>query len=162
MENKKSNKSVQAVPEGFHTVTPFLMVDNAAGLIEFIKKAFDGKQMFRMDDDNKKIMHATVSIGNSIIMLCDAMDDMPVQNAMLYLYLENVDDVYKKALQAKATSVHEPTNEFYGDRAGAVKDEWGNTWWIATKVEDVELAELERRSKEVLKERKEKHQHVHT
>jgi PhnB protein len=159
MENK--NKSVRPVPEGFRTVTPFLIVDNAAGLIDFIKQAFDGKQTFLMNDDDNKIMHATVKIGDSTIMLSDTMEGMPAQTAMLYLYVEDVDSLYQKALKAKATSVHEPTNEFYGDRAAAVKDKWGITWWIATHVEDVEQNELERRSKEVFKERREHPQHAH-
>jgi uncharacterized glyoxalase superfamily protein PhnB len=106
-------------------------------------------------------MHATVMIGNSTIMISDVMENTPPQTSMLYLYLEDVDKFYKKAIQEKATSVREPKNEFYGDRAGAVKDEWGNVWWIATHVEDVDENELERRSKQMLQERKEKGDEVH-
>jgi len=160
MEKTKS-KSVRAVPEGLQTVTPYLVADNAAKLIEFIKKAFDGKVAFISNRDDKKIMHATVSIGTSTIMIADTMEDMHPQTAMLYLYLEDTDRVFKKAIDAKATSVQEPKTEFYGDRAGAVKDEWGNVWWIATHVEDVEPEELERRSKEALKEQKNKRTEVH-
>jgi PhnB protein len=159
---KNQNKSVLTVPEGFHTVTPFLVVDNAAGFIDFLKQAFNAKQNYLMKDDENKIMHATVTIGDSIIMLCDTMENAPAQSAMLYLYVDDADALYQQALKAKATSVHEPTTEFYGDRAGAVKDQWGITWWIATHVEDVEGKELERRSKEALRERKEKHQPVHS
>lgn len=153
MEKTKS-KSVPAVPEGFNTVTPYLVVENAAELIEFIKNAFDGKVTFISKRDPEKIMHATVSIGTSTVMVSDAMEGMQPQTAMLYLYLEDVDKVFKKAIDAKATTVREPKTEFYGDRAGAVKDEWGNVWWIATHVEDVEPAELDRRSKEAMKEQK--------
>jgi PhnB protein len=161
MEKQGTVKSTKAVPEGYHTVTPFLIVENASGLIQFIEKAFGGKQTYITKQDDGKIMHATATIGDSTIMVCDVMEGMPVQTAMLYLYLPDVDRVYKNALQANATSVHEPSDEFYGDRAGAVKDQWGNIWWIATHVEDVDEKELERRKNIVLNERKEKRQAVH-
>jgi len=158
---KTSKKSVRAVPEGFHTVTPYLVVDNAAGLIDFMQKAFDGKLNFITKDDDDKIVHATVTIGDSTIMISDTMEGTSPQTAMLYLYVEDVDNMFRKAVQAKATSIHEPKNEFYGDRAGAVKDGHGNVWWISTHVEDVDAKELERRSKEAQKERKEKGHEVH-
>ena len=161
MEKNKS-KSVRAVPEGLQTVTPYLVVDNAARLIEFMRNAFDGKVSFITKRDDNKIMHATVSIGSSTIMIADTMEGMEPHTAMLYLYLEDADKVFKKAIDSRATSVQEPKTEFYGDRAGAVKDEWGNVWWIATHVEDVAPEELDRRTKEALKERKVKETEVHT
>jgi PhnB protein len=94
-------------------------------------------------------------------MVSDTMEGMEPHTAMLYLYLEDADAVFKKAVGAKATSVQEPKTEFYGDRAGAVKDEWGNVWWIATHVEDVDPEELDRRVKEVFKEQKNKGAEVH-
>jgi PhnB protein len=160
MEKTKS-KAVRPVPEGLQTVTPYLVVDDAAKLIEFIKNAFDGKVSFISKRDDNKIMHATVSIGTSTIMIGDTMEGMESQTAMLYLYLEDADRVFKKAIDAKATSVREPKTEFYGDRAGAVKDQWGNVWWIATHVEDVDPEELDRRMKQVLKERKDTGAEVH-
>ena len=160
MEKMKS-KNVSAVPEGLQTVTPYLVVDNAAGLIEFMKNAFDGKVSSIHKRDDNKIMHATVTIGSSTIMIADTMEGMEPQTAMLYLYLEDTDGVFKKAIKAKATSVQEPKTEFYGDRAGAVKDEWGNVWWIATHVEDVSPEELDRRSKEFRTEEKKKGAGVH-
>jgi len=161
MEKTKS-KPVRAVPEGLQAVTPYLVVDNAAKLIEFMKNAFDAKVSFVANRDDNKIMHATVSIGPSTIMIADTMEGMEPHTAMLYLYLEDADRVFKKAIDAKATSVQEPKTEFYGDRAGAVKDEWGNVWWIATHVEDVDPEELDKRMKEVLKEQKNKGAEVHT
>ena len=158
---KTKSKSVRAVPEGFQTATPYLVVDNAAKLIEFIKNAFDGKVSFISNRDDNKIMHATVTIGTSTIMISDTMEGMEPHTAMLYLYLEDADGVFKKAIDSKATSVQEPRTEFYGDRAGAVKDEWGNVWWIATHVEDVDPEELDRRLKEILKEQKNKGAEVH-
>lgn len=156
MEKTMKNKSVRPVPEGYHTVTPYLVVDNAQGLIEFIKNAFNGNVTFLMKGDGDKIMHATVTIGDSIVMISDTMEGMEAQNAMLYVYLDDVDTVFQKAVKARATTVREPRTEFYGDRAGAVKDKWGNVWWIATHVEDVDQQELERRSSQAMKERKER------
>jgi PhnB protein len=162
MEKKPNkNKSVRAVPEGLQTVTPYLVVDNAANLIEFIKNAFDGELTFITKGDDNRIMHATVTIGTSTIMISDTMEGMEAHTAMLYLYLEDSDAVFKKAIQAKASSVREPKTEFYGDRAGAVKDQWGNVWWIATHVEDVGPEELEKRAQEARKEEKKKRTEVH-
>ncbi len=161
MEKAKKNKSVRAVPEGFHTVTPYLIVDDAQGLMEFITNAFDGKVTFVMKRDDNKIMHATMSIGNSTVMISDTMEGMEAQRGMLYLYLEDADKVFKKAIEAKASAVREPITEFYGDRAGAVKDAWNNVWWIATHVEDIEEKELEKRAVQAMQERKEKGHEVH-
>ena len=161
MEQATRNKSVRAVPEGYHTVTPYLVVDNAQRLIDFMKNAFDANPRSVMKTDDGKIMHAEVSIGDSFVMISDTMEGMQPQTAMLYLYLDDVDSVFQKAVQAKGTSVREPKNEFYGDRSGAVRDEWGNMWWIATHVEDVDPQELGRRSEQAMKERKEKGDEVH-
>lgn len=161
MEKATKGKSVRAVPEGYHTVTPYLVADNAKGLIEFMKNAFDANVRAVMNRDDGKIMHAEVSIGDSFVMISDTMEGMQPQTAMLYLYLEDVDAVFQKALQAKGTTVREPKNEFYGDRSAAVRDEWGNMWWIATHVEDVDQQEMERRAEKAMKERKEKGDEVH-
>jgi len=161
MEKPAKNKSVRAVPEGYHTVTPYLVVENAQGLLDFIENAFDGSATFVSKSDDGRIMHATVTIGDSIVMVSDTMEQMQPQASMLYLYLEDVDSVFQKALKAKATAIREPQTEFYGDRSGAVKDQWGNMWWIATHVEDVDPEEMERRTKEVMKERKQQSGEVH-
>ena len=137
--------AVRPVPEGYHTVTPFLMVNGAARFIDFLKAAFGAEEMFRMPGPQGNVMHAEVRIGDSIIMLADATDEHPPKPAMFYLYVEDADGLYRRALQAGATSLAEPTDHFYGDRAGAVQDAWGNQWWIATHIEDVSPEELERR-----------------
>jgi PhnB protein len=161
MKSTNKSKSVQAVPEGFRTLTPYLVIDNASGFIDFVKKAFGAKETFMHKMDDGKIMNANLVIGDSNLMISDTMEGMDgAHTAMLYLYLENVDQVFKKAVDAHATILREPRDEFYGDRAAAVKDEWGNTWWMATHIEDVEKDELERRSKQMLEERK--NQEVHT
>jgi PhnB protein len=159
MEKANKNKAVRAVPEGFLTVTPYIVVDDAHKFIEFTKQAFNATQTFIMEDGGR-IMHATIKIGDSTIMVSDTMEGMEAHICMLYLYLEKVDEVYKKAIAAKATSVREPVDEFYGDRAAAVKDEWGNVWWLATHVEDVDEKELKKRSEKMQQERKEKHETI--
>jgi PhnB protein len=149
MERKTSNtrRKVRAVPKGMSTITPFLLVNNAKGLIKFLKKAFDGELTYIMEAEGQ-VAHATVKVGDSIIMLADAMEPNKPMSCQLYLYLEDMDTVFKKALKAGGTSLREPITEFYGDRSGAVKDEWGNIWWIATHVEDVSEEELKKREKE--------------
>jgi PhnB protein len=151
METKKKiAKKVKAIPSGMSSVTPFLLVNDAAGFIKFIKNAFDGELTYIMKAEGK-IMHATVKIGNSILMIADRMDPYPSMPCQLYLYVEDMDTVYKKALKAGGTSLREPITEFYGDRAGAVQDTWGNHWWIATHVEDVSEEEIKKREKEMRK-----------
>ncbi len=137
------------IPEGFSSVTPFFIVDDAAGFLEFIEKAFEGQNTIDMKSPNGQIMHATSRIGNSKIMVADSMPDLKAETCMLYLYVEDIDAVYKKALEAGATSLREPVNEFYGDRSAGIVDKWNNKWWIATHIEDVDEEEMYRRAKEL-------------
>jgi uncharacterized glyoxalase superfamily protein PhnB len=149
MKNTESNypkrKSVKPIPKGFHTVTPFLTVNGAAGLIDFITNAFDGEVTSIMKGDDNKVMHATVQIGDSNIMISDATEKFVAMPTMLYLYVKDVDSVYQKAIEANGTSLRGPTDEFYGDRSAGIKDAWDNQWWIATHIEDVTPKELEKR-----------------
>ena len=145
---KQKSKSVKAVPEGMHTVTPFLVVDGANELIRFIEQSFDGKVTSIMKTKEGRVMHAGVQIGDSQIMVTDSTEKYPAGNTRLYLYVDDVDATYNNAIKAKGTSLREPTDEFYGDRSSGVKDAWGNEWWIATHVEDVDDEEMEKRAKE--------------
>jgi len=142
---RAGSRAVRPVPEGYHTVTPYLIVNGAAKLIEFAKKAFDAKETLMMPGEAGKVMHAEFRIGNSMIMLADQMAEHPAQPAILYLYVEDVDETFKRALQAGGKLHKEVVDQFYGDRSGAVKDPFGNVWWIATHVEDVPPDELKRR-----------------
>ena len=152
VERKSQKKSVRAVPKGFHTVTPYLVVNDARGLLEFIEKAFDGEVTSKMKGEDGRIMHATVQIGDSIIMVSDVMKGMnEPMPTMLYLYVDDVDAMYRQAINARATSIREPVDEFYGDRSAGVRDEWNNQWWVATHTEDISNAEMERRKEESLK-----------
>jgi PhnB protein len=137
--------AVKPIPEGHHTVTPYLVVRDVAQLIDFMKQAFAAEEILRMAQPDGVIMHAEVRIGDSQVMLGEARGDNEPMPAMLHLYVEDADAVYRRALQAGATSLREPVDEFYGDRIGGVKDRFGNQWWIATHIEDVSPEEMARR-----------------
>ncbi len=145
--------AVKPVPEGLHTVTPYLVVSGVAKLIDFLKKAFDATELHRSTRPDGTVMHAQVRIGDSPIMMGEAMGEFPVKTASLYMYVPDTDAVYKRAVAAGAVSIMEPMDMFYGDRNGGVKDFAGNEWWIATHIEDVPPAELERRAEEAMKRR---------
>ena len=157
MENVKGNppkqKAVKHIPEGLHTVTPFLIVNEAEKFIEFVKKAFNAELTFVWKGDDQKIVHATVKIGDSIIMLSDAMDEFKPMPSMLQLYVEDVDAQYNQALKAGGQSLREPSDQFYGDRSSGIKDSWGNQWWISTHIEDVSEEEMRHREEEFRKEK---------
>ncbi len=131
--------AVKPIREGFHTVTPYLMVQEAAQLIDFVKQAFEATELFRGTGSAGGI-HAEVRIGDSMVMIGGAGtwsgEPMP---AAIYLYMDDVDAVYKRALQAGVASLSEPTDQPYGDRVAGVKDPFGNVWYIATHIEDVQF-----------------------
>jgi PhnB protein len=137
--------AVKPVPEGLHTVTPYLRVEGAAKLIEFLKQTFGAGEEYRAYRPDGGIMHAQVRIGNSSVMLADATSESPPQQVTLYVFLEDTDATYRRALDAGGVSLREPADQFYGDRNAGVRDPWGNEWWIATHIEDVSPGELERR-----------------
>jgi PhnB protein len=138
--------AIKPVPEGFHTVTPYLVVKGANALVDFITRAFGGKEVHLMKGPKGEIRHGDLIVGDSHVMLGEADGPWPPQPTSLYVYLPDCDAVYRKALAAGGTSVQEPKTQFYGDRHGAVKDPCGNTWWIATHVEDVSPQEMDKRA----------------
>ncbi len=139
---------VRTTPQGYHSVSPVLIVDGASKLIDFVKQTFNALENARMEGPGGRISHAEMKIGDSIIMLSDSTPEYKAMQSMLYVYVEDVDAVYKRALQAGATSVSEPKNQFYGDRGASVRDPLGNHWGIATHVEEVSPEEMQRRMKE--------------
>ena len=144
---------VKPIPQGYHTVTPYLVVDGAEKIVSFMKEAFGAQPVFEpMMRPDGKIMHAEYKIGDSVVMISDASERAKATSAMLHLYVPNVDAVYQKALKAGATSVMEPANMFYGDRSGGVKDPAGNQWHIGTHIEDVAPGELKKRAVEFMKQ----------
>src|ERR1700736_4759318 len=118
--------TAKPIPDGYHTRTPHLIVEGAQKLVDFLKQGFGAKETFSMPGPDGKIGHAEVQIGSSMVMLADANPRWKAGKAMLYLYVEDVDSVYKKAVAAGGKSVMEPANQFYGDRSAGVEDAFGN------------------------------------
>jgi PhnB protein len=141
-----SKRSVRLIPEGFRTVNTYLTVPGIARLIDFLKQGFGATERgHRHLGPDGRVMHAEVKIGDTIVMLGEPGGPWPAKPCNLYVYVEDVDKVYRKAVEAGGKSLEEPKNQFYGDRSCGVEDPSGNTWWIATHVEDVSEEEMERR-----------------
>ncbi|MCI0416027.1 VOC family protein [bacterium] len=144
--------AVKPIPEGYRTVTPYLISPSAAKVLDFVKETFDAKETVRMPGpDGSSIAHAEFRIGDSIVMISDGGKEYPPMPTTLYVYVSDVDATYKRALKAGATSVKEPADQFYGDRSASVKDSGGNIWGIATHIEDVTPEEMDRRMKALKK-----------
>lgn len=147
--------AVKAIPEGFQSITPGLTCRNAAQAIELYKKAFGAIERSRMAGPDGKVVHAEIQIGNSMMFLADEFPGMsaaPAQGALpsqsLYLYVEDVDSTYEKAVAEGCQAAMPLADMFWGDRFGKVIDPFGHHWNLATHIEDVAPAEMERRSKE--------------
>ena len=146
------------IPEGYHSVTPYLALDDASGAIEFYKQAFGAKERMRMEAPGGKIGHAELEIGDSIVMLADAFpqsttrppNELGGTSAGVFLYVEDVDAVVKQATDAGATITMEVADQFWGDRFGSVTDPFGHSWSIATHVEDLSPEEIAERGKEAM------------
>jgi PhnB protein len=138
--------AVKPVPEGYHTVTPYLMVAGAAKFIDFMVAAFGAKKTEQMMRPDGTIGHTEIRVGDSVIMLSEATAQAPATPVMLHLYVEDVDAAFDRAVKAGGVVVQRPAVQFYGDRSGGVKEPGGNTIWIATHVEDVPPEELKKRS----------------
>lgn len=145
--------AVKPIPDQYHSVQPYLLVEGAAELIEFIKATFGAEEALRMPQPDGRIGHAELRIGDSMVMLAEAStaegsgEPMP---ATVMTYVEDCDEVYRRAIEAGATSLREPADQFYGDRSAGVVDPFGNRWWFHTHVEDVTPEEVARRAQEQL------------
>jgi PhnB protein len=137
-------KNIQPVPQGQPVVSPYLTVRGARKLLDFLEATFAGR-VTELLAPGGRIAHAQVRIGDSVVMVGESPDESVPAPAVLYVYVRDVDATYRRALQNGGSSVREPVDQFYGDRSGAVKDPCGNTWWIAARVEELSLAEIERR-----------------
>jgi PhnB protein len=138
--------AVKPIPEGYHTITPFLTVQGADQLINFLQQVFAATEIERMTNADGTIKHAEVRIGDSVMMISEARGEWKPMPAAFYLYVSDVDAVYGRALAAGAASLMAPTNTFYGNRESGVKDQFGNYWWIATHFEDVAPEEIQKRA----------------
>lgn len=135
--------AVKAIPEGHHSVTPYLVVVGADKLVTFLEQAFGGQCVERHKGPNGSTAHAEVKVGDSVVMLGEASERAKAVATTLYHYVTNVDETYRRPVQAGATVLTEPVDMFYGDRSGAVIDPCGNFWWIATHIEDVSPEEFQ-------------------
>lgn len=140
---------VNPIPEGYHSITPYLMVNDANGALEFYKKAFDAKEIMRTKTPSGEIGHCEMQIGDSRFMF-SGLGNMtnPNSSTSLLIYVENVDEFFKKAIAAGAQEVSPVDNQFYGDRMGTLKDPFGHLWHIGTHVENVSPDEMQRRAQE--------------
>jgi len=147
--------SVKPIPEGYHTATPYLAVDDAAEALEYYKKAFGAKERGRMEAPDGKIGHAEIQIGDSLVMLSDPFPQASTRTpkelggttASVFLYVENVDAFVQRAVDAGATVSMEVADQFWGDRFGTITDPFGHSWSVATHIEDVPPEEMAERAK---------------
>jgi PhnB protein len=150
--------AAKPVPEGFHTITPQLVLDNAAQTIDWYKEAFGAEELSRSVGPDGKVMHAELRIGDSRFMVNDAMMGGKAPNALggsaasLWLYVENSDTLFNRAVGAGAKVQMPLADQFWGDRGGAVSDPSGYTWWIATRKEDLSRTEIQQRAAEFFKQ----------
>jgi PhnB protein len=156
---------VKPVPDGYHTATPYMIVQGGAQAIDFYKKAFGAEERFRMPGPDGKLMHAEIQIGNSIIMLGDECPEMGARSPQalggsgvgLFLYVADVDAAFKRAVDAGATAKQPPTDMFWGDRYCKLSDPFGHEWSIGTHIEDVSPEEIDRRGKKWMEEMAQQH-----
>jgi len=151
--------ATQAIPEGYRTATPYLIVQGAADAIEFYKRAFGATEMLRMADPQGRVGHAEIRIGDSVIMLADEHPAMGYRgpralggsSVSILLYLDDVDTVFERAVKTGAKALRPVADQFYGDRSGTLEDPFGHVWTIATHVEDVPPEELKRRAETAMR-----------
>jgi PhnB protein len=148
--------AVKAIPEGYHSVTPYLIIKGADKAIDFYKRVLGAQELMRMPSPDGKIGHAELTIGDSHIMLADEYPEMGHRSPQtiggtgvsLMVYLEDVDKIFKRALAEGAKEVQPVKDQFYGDRSGTFQDPFGHVWTVSTHVEDVEPEEMQRRAEQ--------------
>jgi PhnB protein len=137
---------LKAIPDGFHTITPYISANDAAAMMSFLKTAFGFEQLDLLRQPDGRIMHATMRLGDSRIMISEACEQMGPTPANLYLYVEDVDALFTRAVDAGAEAITQPVDMFWGDRFASLKDGWGNIWHVARQIEVVSSEEVARRA----------------
>jgi PhnB protein len=151
---------VKPIPDGYHTATPYLIVNDGAGAIEYYKKAFGARELMRMPGPDGKVAHAEIQVGDSPIMLADEHPGMGYKSPKAYggtpvsimLYVDNVDKMFDQAVAAGGAIRRPLRDEFYGDRTGTIEDPFGHCWTLSTHKEDVSRDEMDRRMQEMMKQ----------
>lgn len=149
----KKKKAVPPIPKGYHSVTPYLCVDGAAGAIDFYKKAFGAKERMRMEMPGGKIGHAEISIGDSILMMADEHPELEFLSprtrggtpVTLHVYVRKVDEAFARAVAAGATVKQPLKDQFYGDRSGTLQDPFGHIWHLSQHIEELSMKEIRKR-----------------
>ena len=141
--------SIQAIPKGFHTVTPNIIADDAEKTVEFLRKALGATESYRLTTANGKITHCELRIGDSVLNVGESMEGWPARGLVAQIYVEDSDALFKQAVDAGATVIMPMTDMFFGSREGRVADPYGNVWTIATLKEEVSPEEMQRRMKEL-------------
>ena len=146
--------AVKPIPDGYQSVIPYVIANDAEALLNFLKAAFGAREKeVHREPGGGRVFHGEVIIGDSVVMFSQSSDRHPAMPAAIYVYVPDTDATYRAAVAAGATSIMEPATQFYGDRNAGVKDSNGNQWWIGTHVEDVSPQELDRRMAEEMKKR---------
>lgn len=156
-----AKKKVAPIPKGYHSVTPYMVMQNAQKAIDFYQKVFGAKTMMKMDKPGGKIGHAELKIGDAKIMLCDEFPEMGARSPQafggtavsIHLYTKNVDTIVKAAVTAGAKLLMPVQDTYYGDRSGSIEDPFGHKWHIATRVENVSPATMKKRAAEMAKKK---------
>jgi PhnB protein len=139
--------SARWVPKGFHTITPNIVVDNAEQAVAFLKNAFGATETYRLTMSNGKITHCELKLGDSVLNIGESMEGWPAHGLVAQLYVENSDELFKRAVNARVEELMPMTDMFFGSREGRVADPFGNVWTIATLKEEVTPEEMQRRMK---------------
>ncbi len=153
-----ATKAKNAIPQGYHTVTPYLVCKGAAKAIDWYKKVLNAQETMRMPGPNGQVMHAELRIGDSVVMLADEFPEMGARSPQslggtpigMMVYVEHCDSVFGRAVEAGAKVERPLQDQFYGDRSGTIVDPFGHKWTIGTHIEDLTPEEMERRSKEFM------------
>lgn len=151
--------TVKPIPDGYHSVTPYLMIKGASEAIEFYKRAFGATELFRLAAPGGQIGHAEIKIGDSLIMLADPCEEGAFRNPQslggssvgLHVYVADVDAQFAQAIKAGAKAVKPVQDQFYGDRSGTLEDPFGHIWFLATHKEDIAPDEINRRAEALFK-----------